>query len=403
MTPEQLRARYPQGPDILPTIDPAVLAALRQGFDQRGGGYWDSLDSGMQWIDQPVYGADGFAYLARPQSPDGRPGSRPMWDQGVIMRRQDSARDWTDEYDLAGNFVNRQYAPEANRLRSWALASLGGYLGMSGLEAATAGGAAAGGTAAGGAGLTASEAAALEAALGSGAGNLTAGAGGLFPTTGGLVGAEIAAGLGGTGLTAAEIAALGSGGSGLLGAANAGAANAGGGDVLGSWGNWQTDPSSVGNWARSAVGGGGGASSMPDWARIATGVLGAAAGASDAQDRQNTQTTTTTQQGTQNQSREPWAPAQEALRGMIGWGANLAGQRQQQPFSPQQQTAYNNIGGLLNSINQGAPGLLSGFGAAASGANNFDRSNPRRQLRGGAQFDMSNWGPGLLSFFPGGR
>lgn len=99
-------------------------------------------------------------------------------------------------------------------------------------------------------------------------------------------------------------------------------------------------------------------------------------------------------------SRDPWGPAQPYLRAMMADGASLYDRYKNNPFSEQQKTAYNNLGGLLNTINSNAGGLLSGFQANASGANNYDRSNPRRQLTG-STFDMGQFMPGLLNFFKG--
>lgn len=118
--------------------------------------------------------------------------------------------------------------------------------------------------------------------------------------------------------------------------------------------------------------------------------LGAVAGALDGGDKQQTGT------------KDPWAPAQPFLKQQLDQGQALATQYQQQPFSAAQQTAYGNLGGLLDTINKNAGGLLGGFNAAASGANNYDRSNPRRQLTGGmglGQMDLSSYMPGLLGNF----
>lgn len=118
-------------------------------------------------------------------------------------------------------------------------------------------------------------------------------------------------------------------------------------------------------------------------------VAGALAGAASSRDQ------------TQATNRDPWGPAQPLLRDLIGQTGALSQQYQQQPFSAAQQQAYGNVSGLLNALNGSAPGLLAAFGANASGANNFDRSNPRRPLTGGAALDLSQWSPGLLQFFGG--
>lgn len=121
-----------------------------------------------------------------------------------------------------------------------------------------------------------------------------------------------------------------------------------------------------------------------DWTKL--GLAGLAA--YDAKDQKQTMT------------KDPWGPAQPYLKGLMADGATLYDQYKQTPFSDQQKTAYNNLGGLLNTINANAGGLMSGFQANASGANNYDRSNPRRQLTG-STFDMGQFMPGLLNFFKG--
>ena len=125
-------------------------------------------------------------------------------------------------------------------------------------------------------------------------------------------------------------------------------------------------------------------------------VIGAALGAASARDQEQS----ANQTSTSKTSKDPYAPAKPFIDQMIGQGQQLAAQYQQQPFSQAQQTAYNNLGGLLNAINGGVGGLMQGMGAASSGANNFDRANPRKALQGGG-FDLSGWAPGLLQFFGG--
>lgn len=96
-------------------------------------------------------------------------------------------------------------------------------------------------------------------------------------------------------------------------------------------------------------------------AKGAAGLLGAAAGALDSGDKQNTS------------SKDPWAPAQPFLKGLLTQGQQLSDKYAAQPFNEAQKTAYGNIGGLLDSINQGAGGLMQGMAANASGANQFRR------------------------------
>lgn len=131
----------------------------------------------------------------------------------------------------------------------------------------------------------------------------------------------------------------------------------------------------------------GGSMNWLDWGKLGLQALGAYKGYQDGKDQQQTQT------------RDPWGPAQPYILEALQQGQKLNQQYQAQPFSPQQQTAYNNLGSLLNLANTNAPGLLSGFQANATGANNYDRSNPRKALLGSAPM-QGNWNPGLLSFFP---
>lgn len=223
-----------------------------------------------------------------------------------------------------------------------------------------------------------------EAAGGSALDALLAG-GGYGADAGTLVGgsALTSGGTAGLGTTLGDVgimSAAGGGGfggslGGAMGGAMGGGAAAGGGASAPSAGG-----SSLSNMAKAASGSGLNAGSL----------LGAIAGAADGGDKQQTS------------SRDPWAPAQDFLKQQIGQGQALATQYQQQPFSAAQQTAYGNLGGLLDTINKNAGGLLGGFNAAASGANNYDRSNPRRQLTGGAglgQMDLSSYMPGLLGNF----
>jgi len=117
-------------------------------------------------------------------------------------------------------------------------------------------------------------------------------------------------------------------------------------------------------------------------------IAGALAGAAGSKDQQQTST------------REPWGPAQQWIKDTMSQGQALQQQYQRQPFSQAQQAAYNNFGGLLNAINSGAGGLTAGANATASGANNFDRSNPRKALTG-SSFNLGGFAPGLLSLFGG--
>ena len=112
------------------------------------------------------------------------------------------------------------------------------------------------------------------------------------------------------------------------------------------------------------------------------------AGALDSRDKESTS------------SRAPWAPMQPYLLGLAEDGRGLYNQLKAQPFSPAQQTAYNNQFGLLNAINQNAGGLLGGFNANASGANQFVRGQPQRLQ--GSTFNLGGYTPGLLTGFTRG-
>lgn len=100
----------------------------------------------------------------------------------------------------------------------------------------------------------------------------------------------------------------------------------------------------------------------------------------------------------QTSSRDPWAPMQPYLLGLAEDGRKLYNQYTQQPFSPAQQTAYGNVGGLLDVLNLNAGGLLQGMQANATGQNQFVRGQPR-QLIGSAPIDGMAFQPGLLGNF----
>jgi len=123
-------------------------------------------------------------------------------------------------------------------------------------------------------------------------------------------------------------------------------------------------------------------------------VLGAVGGAFTSKDQDQSATSTS------KTVKDPYAPAKPFIDQMIGQGQSLASQYQQNPFSAGQKQAYNNLTGLLGQINGGIGGLLGGMNAASSGANNFDRANPRKALTG-SSFNLSGYAPGLLNLFGG--
>ena len=154
------------------------------------------------------------------------------------------------------------------------------------------------------------------------------------------------AGLGGDTLTAMGVNGLGPGFSTMAGGGAAAAGGAGGGAGSG-----------IGAAVKTALGANGG---------LAAGLLGGLAGAVDSGDKSATS------------SRDPWAPMQPYLLGLAKDGADLYQKYRQQPFSPAQQTAYGNVGGLLDALNQSAPALLAAMQQTAGGDHQFVRGQQNR-------------------------
>lgn len=119
------------------------------------------------------------------------------------------------------------------------------------------------------------------------------------------------------------------------------------------------------------------------------GVLGAAAGALSSKDQQQTS------------SRDPWAPAQPMLKGLIDQLPALQQQYAQQPFNDAQKAGYNNMAGLLDLVNRNAGGLLGGFQANASGANQFVRGQPRGLIGSSFSPTAEQWSPQSYGRFGG--
>jgi hypothetical protein len=114
---------------------------------------------------------------------------------------------------------------------------------------------------------------------------------------------------------------------------------------------------------------------------------GAALGAASSQDQEQTTTT----------KNEPWSAAQPWIKDNIAAGQALQKSYTDQPFSPGQTTAYQNLYGLLNSFNtEMLPGLLSNANAMSQG---YDRYAPK-ETRSRPNFGAvgSTWAPGLLKF-----
>ncbi|MBK8108733.1 MAG: hypothetical protein IPK42_25115 [Betaproteobacteria bacterium] len=107
--------------------------------------------------------------------------------------------------------------------------------------------------------------------------------------------------------------------------------------------------------------------------------------------------TTTDEEQTTTTKNEPWAPAQPWIKDNIAAGQALQKRYTDQPFSPGQTTAYQNLYGLLNSYNtEMLPGLLSNANAMSQG---YDRYAPK-ETRSRPTFGAvgSTWAPGLLKF-----
>ena len=212
----------------------------------------------------------------------------------------------------------------------------------------------------------------------------------------GITGANImGAGMGAGG--AAQVGATGAGGGmtaeqAAMLAANSPVGNAGG---LAAW-----EAAQAGGAAAGAAGAAGGAGGLINAAAPAAagGLLsgisptllqlgGAALGAASSQDQEQTTTT----------KNEPWSAAQPWIKDNIAAGQALQKRYTDQPFSPGQTTAYQNLYGLLNSYNtEMLPGLLGNANAMSQG---YDRYAPK-ETRSKPKFGAvgSTWAPGLLKF-----
>lgn len=124
---------------------------------------------------------------------------------------------------------------------------------------------------------------------------------------------------------------------------------------------------------------------LKDYGPLVTSVLGAASGARDQ---------------TQSASKEPWGPAQPFLKDVLSRAGGMLPNYLDNPISPEQRQAMNNVFGLTNAGMNAVPGLLANMNAAGGGYNR----------RGGADRTRVNFTPlnfnagGLLgNFVPGGR
>lgn len=186
-----------------------------------------------------------------------------------------------------------------------------------------------------------------------------------------------ATGLGDLAATDLGIGAVstGGGGAGALGTAGGAAGSLG---SLGSAGSTASTLSSLADAGKTAASG-----------LNLGGLAGAAAGALSSKDQEQTT------------SRDPWAPAQPMLKGLIDQLPALQQQYAQQPFNDAQKAGYNNMAGLLDLVNKNAGGLLGGFQANASGANQFRRGQPQGLI--GSSFSPSpqEWNPQSYGRFGG--
>lgn len=307
-----------------PQIDPRVLQALMSGQDIGQYGYMTSQYQPGQWE-----GGDGGSFV----------NSGPAQTHLIQGIDKNSA----NVFDSQGNYLGlNSGASDGQALTNFVLTALAMYAGGQALG----GGAGAGGAGAGGAGAGAGGA-------GVGAG---AGAGGSIT---GLTSAEIAASnAAATSGLAGNVAALAPVNLGTAGAMAGGAVGAAGA-AGGTGGVAQAGTGTLG----SLMG-----LDYSTWAKLAGGVIGAL--------------TSGDQEQTSTQNKEPWGPAQQWIKDNIASGQALQKQYQAQPLSQAQQGAYGNMFGLLNSMNANSPAMYAGMNANSSGANNYDRNNPRRQLTG---------------------
>ncbi len=343
-------------------LNPQLLAQLLAIARGQGGASYDpslegfTVDTRRDVIGRTGGGGDASTEIY------GDPITRLYQQTGHETWGQDTA----NVFDAQGNYIGPSSGDsEALSLAKFLAASVGGYYGANALNGAMGGaaGAAGAGEAAGGS--------ALDALLAGGGYGADAGTlvGGSALTSGGT------SALGTTLADAGIMSAAGGGGLGTLGTA-AGAAGS-----LGSIGSAGSTASTLSN--------------MADAAKTASsglnlgGLLGAAAGALSSKDQQQTT------------SRDPWAPAQPMLKGLIDQLPALQQQYAQHPFNGAQMAGYNNMAGLLDLVNKNAGGLLSGFQANASGANQFQRGNPRGLIGSSFNPTAQEWNPQSYGRFGG--
>jgi hypothetical protein len=387
----------------MPNLSPELLDfILKSETQQDSGGYGllrgISDPSGSGFMQQGNYAMLGNNPESQAYSTDP---SRVDWSQSPLRFSVNSdTSNYTATYGPDGRFQGYELMQDDSNYRDAiiaammmapAVAGVYGAAGAAGEGGAAGAGGGAGGS--GGAGLSGMDLAA-DAALGTGNNITTAGAG--MSGASGLSGMDLAADAGmnsvnsaggttwGTGQTAATTGTSAATKAG--GAATAGTTAATGGGT------------SAGTAATTATAGKGlldifTADGSLDYAKLATGLLGAYTGYQGGKDQQQTQ------------SRDPWGPAQPYLKGLLSEGAELYGQQKAEPFSQAEQTAYGNQGNILDFINGNAPGLMDGFVANASGQNQFQRGKQKSLI--GSSYNPATspvtWQPGLLGNFGTGR
>lgn len=124
---------------------------------------------------------------------------------------------------------------------------------------------------------------------------------------------------------------------------------------------------------------------LKDYGPLVTSVLGAASGARDQ---------------TQSASKEPWAAAQPFLKDVLSRAGGMLPNYLDNPISPEQRQAMQNVFGLTNAGMNAAPGLLANMNAAGGGYNRAGGANRTR-----VNFTPLNFNAGGLlgNFTPGGR
>lgn len=341
-------------------LSPEVIAALLAGNDPTGQGLWGT--SQMRYTTPDVDGSWGGLEGARQV---GTP-------EQIFVQTLD--KNASNIWDANGNYLGVNSGPtDSQGLTNFVLAALAMYAGGQGLAGMTGGAEAAAGAGAGMEGAAAGgEMLAGGAGVGTGGATIALtpaeiAAGVVAPTSAEVMATMPALGAAG-GATAGSLAGASSASPYTTAAADSSAANS----SLGLGANSGSVPASV-----NLTNAGGtmetGASKFmgldnSTWAKLAGAAFGAAT--SGDQNQQSSQT------------REPWGPAQDWIKQNIASGQALQQQYQAQPFSPLQQQAYTNQFGLLNNINANAGQLFAGMNANSSGANAYDRNNPRRQLTG---------------------